>query len=224
MESFLRHAVKILRQGGIIVYPTETAYGLGCDATNRRAAARLFKIKGRDKGKPLPLIVADRKMAERYAKMTPLALRLASTYWPGALTLVLKKQGNKETKKQGGLAFGVTHRGTVAMRVSAHPVAHALVKGLGRPMVATSANRSGEPACYSVGEVMESLFNCHSEAKPKNLARMRVRPHTWEILRYAQDDAIGLIDAGRIPKRKPSTIADATGEIPKILRQGAIKL
>src|SRR3989338_9502620 len=84
-----RAAIAHLRSGGLCIYPTETAYAVGCDATNARAVAHVFAVKGRARGKPLPLIVASSAMAWRYARPTQLARRLAQRYWPGPLTLVL---------------------------------------------------------------------------------------------------------------------------------------
>jgi len=180
----------------IFIYPTETSYAIGCDATNAAAVRGVFRLKGRERGKPLPLIVASRAMAERYAQFTPLARRLAAHYWPGPLTIVAV--GRKPKAGSRRLAPGVVAaNGTIALRISSHPIARALSRRLGRPMVATSANRSGGPPAFSMR------------------AAQRAFP-----------DARGMwiIDAGALPRRKPSTIVDARGSKPIILRQGAVSL
>ncbi len=138
----LKQAVAVLKQGGVVVFPTETSYGIGCDATNARAVAQVFALKGRPEGKGTPLIVDSLAMAETFGVFSAIAKKLAKKHWPGALTLVVPKKGR--------IADAVLQDGTVALRVSSHPIARALAKGLGKPLVATSANKSGEPPAFSV--------------------------------------------------------------------------
>ena len=186
-------AVNVLRQGGVVVFPTETAYGLAADATDPRAVRRVYQIKGREPGKTPPLIVADRAMAEEYVEILEALHTLADAHWPGALTVV--------GKVGKGLASGVVRAdGTVAVRVSAHPVARALSKGLGLPIVATSANVSGLAPCYSVRTFRRQL---------------RAAGHP-------EPDAV--VDVGPIPRRKPSTIVTVKRGKTVILRQGSVKL
>lgn len=142
----IEHAASILKRGGVVVFPTETAYGLAVDATNQEAIERVFKIKGRDDGKPLPLIAANIEMVKSVAIIPEALSALAHTYWPGALTLELPVRG-------AGLAKFFLQRGIIAIRVSSHPVAHKLSELLGAPIVSTSANRSGEAICYDVPSV-----------------------------------------------------------------------
>lgn len=189
MDEQIRTAIDVLRMGGVVVFPTETAYGLAADATNLSAVKKIFEIKGREGEKSLPLIASSREMVERYAGIPRGLEKLASRYWPGPLTLVLPAMG--------GLAPGVVHNGTVAIRVSSHPVARALSEGLGAPIVSTSANRSGQPTCYSMEEVRAQL-----------------------------GDAPDLfIDVGLLHPEPPSTIVavDDYG-YPEILRQGAVEI
>lgn len=175
------------------MFPTETAYGLAADARNARAVRRVFEIKGRELGKTPPLIAANRKMAEEYAEIAPALVPLVDTHWPGALTVV--------GKVGKGLASGAVRRdGTVAVRVSSHPVARALSKGLGAPIVATSANVSGRSPCYSV--------------------------RTFERQRKAakRPEPDFTVDVGPIPYRKPSTIVmEKKGKVV-VLRQGSVRL
>src|SRR5262245_19632890 len=88
----IERAVEILRQGGLVAFPTETVYGLGADATNARAVRRIFEVKGRPSTNPLICHIADENVAQRYAASWPLAAsRIAQRYWPGPLTIVVKK-------------------------------------------------------------------------------------------------------------------------------------
>ncbi len=131
-------ALERLRHGGVVVFPTETAYGLGCRAFDAEAVERVLGAKGRPEGKPLPVLLPDVEALQRRQVRSPL-LVLAEAFWPGPLTLVVPAFPGLP-----GLVTADT--GMVGVRVSAHPVAAALVRGLGEPLVATSANRSGEPA------------------------------------------------------------------------------
>lgn len=133
-------------KNSVFVYPTETCYGIGCDATNEKLVERIYAIKGRDHRKLLSWLVQDIAMAKRYAEFSPRAAALAEKFWPGPLTLVVRK------KMSGGME-------TVALRISSHSVARQIVDIFKRPIVATSANISGASECYSVCEVMEQLAN-----------------------------------------------------------------
>ncbi len=155
-ESFLKivskekikKAIETLRAGGVVVFPTETSYGLAADATNVRAVAKVAKLKGRPMEKTFPLIVSSTAMADRYAHLRCLGHRLAKTYWPGPLTLVAP------ARKDTSLARGIVAKDeTIAIRVSSNETARALARGLGRPIVSTSANRAGEPPAYDVSDV-----------------------------------------------------------------------
>jgi len=146
----IREAINVLKRGGVVVFPTETAYGLAADATNTKAVAKIYQIKGREAGKSLPLIASDQKMAERYVRLSPAMKKLAKIHWPGPLTIV--SPPNKG-KSGGGLARRVVRDGTIAIRVADHAIARALAKGLGEPITATSANLSGQPTCYSARAV-----------------------------------------------------------------------
>ncbi len=150
LERQIQEAVDILKRGGVVVFPTETAYGLAADATNESAVARIFDIKGRGEEKSLPLIAASREMVERFAGIPRGLERLASQHWPGPLTLVIPAMG-------GRLASGVVRDGAVAMRVSSDPTARMLSEGIGAPIVSTSANVAGQTACYSVEDVRAQL-------------------------------------------------------------------
>lgn len=141
----VNEAVVRLRAGGVVVFPTETSYSLGCRATDAGAVARVVRAKARPEGKPLPILLPSVAALRERNLETPLIV-LAEAFWPGPLTLVIPAFP--------GLPAPVT-AGTnmVGVRMSAHPVAQALVEGLGAPLVATSANRSGEPAACDLPSV-----------------------------------------------------------------------
>ncbi|MDO5536736.1 MAG: L-threonylcarbamoyladenylate synthase [Desulfovibrionaceae bacterium] len=134
--------VRRLKEGGCLVYPTETLFGLGCDALNADAVAAIYQAKERSATKPLPLIAADVSMAARFCRLDHVPRALLDL-WPGPLTLLLPAAAPFAAPL-------VDARGRVALRVSAHPGARALVRGLGRPMTATSANRSGRAAADDI--------------------------------------------------------------------------
>jgi L-threonylcarbamoyladenylate synthase len=138
-EAEIQHFARILRGGGVVAFPTETVYGLGADATNSDAVLRIYEIKGRPRFNPLIVHCADRAMAETIVDISPLAERLADAYWPGPLTLVLPK-------KPGATVSDIVTAGlaTVGVRVPAHPLAQDLIRAVGRPLAAPSANPSGK--------------------------------------------------------------------------------
>lgn len=136
LERRVKAAAEVLRRGGIVVYPTETLYGLGALADDGPALERLARAKLRPEGKPLPLIAADRAQVERVAVLEGAAARVADRLWPGPLTLVLPaRAGVHPAITAGG--------GTVGIRIAGSPVARALAAGAGGPLVSTSANPSG---------------------------------------------------------------------------------
>ncbi len=193
MKAELVRAIEVLKAGGVVLFPTETAYGLAADARNPRAVRRVFEIKGREPEKTPPLIVSDREMAEEYVAIDPVLDSLVAKYWPGALTVV--------GKVGKGLARDVVrHDGTVAVRVSSHSIARALAKGVGAPIVATSANVSGLSACYSV----------------RTFDRQR------RAAKHPEPDFV--IDAGPLPYRKPSTIVMVKKGKVIVLRQGSVRI
>lgn len=137
-------AVEALRRGEVVVLPTDTSYGLGCRAYDHEAVARVVVAKRRPPGRPLPVLLPGVDLLRHHDLETPL-LHLAELFWPGPLTIVVPAFP--------GLPPAVT-AGTnmVGVRVSAHPLARAIVEALGEPVVATSANRTGETAAASAAE------------------------------------------------------------------------
>ena len=145
-------AATLLKNGGLVAFPTETVYGLGGDATNERAVAAIFEAKGRPQFNPLISHVLDAEEARRFVRWNDTAERLAAKFWPGALTLVLPRC-------EGSTIALLATAGldTVAIRAPSHPVAQALIRAAGRPIAGPSANRSGAVSPTRAEHVAESL-------------------------------------------------------------------
>ena len=142
-------ALRILKSGGVIAYPTETVYGLGCDATRAESVKRIFDLKGRDSAAPVSVLIPSvESLSEFVEEVPPVAKKLIEKFWPGPLTLVFKA---KPIFPAELLAEG----NTIALRVSSHPVGLQLSQGLGLPLTTTSANKSGHPPARSSDEVQE---------------------------------------------------------------------
>jgi L-threonylcarbamoyladenylate synthase len=191
-ESPQRDAVeesaKWILNGGLVALPTDTLYGLAADPCSAQAVARIFAVKGRDAGKALPLIAADAlQITQHLGRLPAAAQRLAERFWPGPLTLVVAAPSTLAHDVTGGT-------GTVGVRVPADAVARAVCAAVGRPITATSANRSGEPPTSDPNEVERTLA----------------------------DGIDLLIDGGPTPGGAPSTIIDVTGAEPRLIRAGAI--
>jgi len=145
-------AARCLADGGLVAFPTETVYGLGADATNATAVARLYAAKGRPRFNPLIAHVADLAGAAAIAILDPDSRKLAQAFWPGPLTLVLAKAPGCAVSDLATAGLD-----TVAVRVPAHPTAQALLRALGRPVVAPSANLSGHVSPTTADHVAGDL-------------------------------------------------------------------
>lgn len=148
----IAEAARVLRAGGLVAFPTETVYGLGADAANGRAVARIFEAKGRPRFNPLIVHVRDLADAERHAAFGDVARRLAHAFWPGALTLVLPRR--RDCRLSELVSAGLD---TVALRVPAHPVAQSLIAASGLAIAAPSANPSGRITATTAEHVARAL-------------------------------------------------------------------
>jgi L-threonylcarbamoyladenylate synthase len=151
-EAAIAAAAGILADGGLVGFPTETVYGLGADATNAQAVARLYQAKGRPAFNPLIAHVTDIAAARAIARFDRLAEALAKAFWPGPLTLVLPK-----TEDCAVSDLATAGLDTVAIRVPAHPVAREILRAFGRPVVAPSANLSGHVSPTTAAHVESDL-------------------------------------------------------------------
>jgi len=183
----IERGIAFLSKGGLVAYPTDTVYGLGASAYLPQAVARVYQVKERPVNMPLSLLLADKaQVAELASLVTPLAWRLIDSFLPGALTLVLPRAASASAVAVGGRS--------IAIRIPDHPVPLALVRGVGTPIVGTSANLSGKPSLLTAAEVSAQLG----------------------------DRIDFVIDGGRCPGGIESTVVDLRGEMPVILREGAI--
>ena len=148
----VRRAARLLRAGSLVAFPTETVYGLGADATSEAAVAAVYAAKGRPRRNPLIVHVADADAAGREAGIDGRAARLAHLFWPGPLTLVLRRRA--ESRLSPLVSAGLD---TVALRVPAHPTALALLSEAGRPVAAPSANPSGRMSPTTARHVADAL-------------------------------------------------------------------
>lgn len=187
-KEAIRQAGQIVRQGGLVAFPTETVYGLGADALNPKAAMKIYQAKGRPSDNPLIIHVADRDSVSKIVShISNEAKLLMDRFWPGPMTLILPKSDCVPMETTGGLS-------TVAIRMPDHPIALALIKEAGGYVAAPSANTSGRPSPTKAEHVAEDLSG----------------------------KIDGILDGGTVGIGIESTIVDVSGEIPMILRPGAI--
>ncbi len=143
-------AISCLRDGGIVSFPTDTIYGVACRFDNQESQNRLKIVKGRPEEKPFPLVVGTVEQCELIAEIDERTKKIIRQWWPGALTLVLKKKKNLPDWMSNG-------KDTVAVRMINMPEITEIIQGVGVPLYLTSANLSDEPVCQSAQEVMEKL-------------------------------------------------------------------
>lgn len=147
MRGLITKAAELIKAGKVIICPTDTVYGLVCDATNKKAVEKIFKIKKRPKAKPLPIFISDIKMAKKFAKIDKKQEKFLKKFWPGRVTVVLRR------KKIKTKLYGVDEK-TIALRIPNYKLVKFLFKKLNRSLVGTSANISGQPASGNPKEVM----------------------------------------------------------------------
>ena len=191
-------AAQTLKDGHLVAFPTETVYGLGADATNPDAVAKIYKAKGRPADHPLIVHIASMDSLSDWASEIPeYAIKLARDYWPGPMTLVLKRSAIAKD-------FITGNQETVGLRVPAQPIALALLKEFekigGKGVAAPSANRFGAISPTTANAVMD------------------------ELLPYLDINNDRILDGGPCTVGVESTIIDCTGQTPKVLRLGAITI
>ena len=194
--QIIRACVAALKQGKVVAYPTDTSYGLAADAENFKALKRLYRIKERDFKQPVHVVVPSLAYAKKSVIWGKDAQKLARKFWPGALTLVLKiKVRNKS------IDLLAAKTGFLGLRLPKNLISQDLAKKLGRPITATSANPSlhlsGGYDSYSGTDVVAQFKN------------KKYRPDV-------------VIDAGRLPKRGPSTVLKLGQQMLQVLRPGPI--
>ncbi len=188
-EEVINQTLAVLKSGGLVVFPSDTVYGLLADAKNPAAVSRLLAFKERIPGKAVSVFVADKKMAEKYIIRSQNAENVIKNLLPGPFTVVAQSRHETDPRLEA-------ENGTLGIRIPAYPLLVRLVSSFGRPLTATSANLSGKPPVYSISALEKIL----SKTK-KNLLSLEV-------------------DAGNLPKNKPSTVIDTTTGQLKTLRIG----
>ena len=189
LNSFIPKALKLLKTGKVIICPTDTVYGLVANAANEKAVKKIFKIKKREKGKPIPIFVKDIEMAKKLALIGEKQEKFLKKVWPGKVTAVLKR------KKNCGLpAILFGGKKTIGLRIPNYRLVNELLKRLNKPLTGTSANISGKPALTGNKEVLEQFEN------------QKDKPDLF-------------LDAGSLPKSFPSKVIDLTKDKIKILRK-----
>ncbi len=199
-NKIIAQCVKALKQGKTVVYPTDTSYGIACDMANVKARARFYKIKERTPKQPVHIIVPTPEWGRKIVKWNNKASALAKKFWPGAISLVLPlKQKGKSLPQYLKIISAGT--GTVGLRLPNNKIALSLAHVLGRPIPATSANPSAHLSqgydSYSSKDVIEQF------------SKQKYKPDI-------------IIDAGSLPKRKPSTMLKIEADSWEILRHGPI--
>ena len=183
----LKDAITALKNNGVIAIPTETVYGLAAYAFSKKAIKKIYEVKQRPKEKPLIVLIGNINQLKQIVKGIPNWVKKSlSKLWPGPVTIILPKKEEVPREVTAGLS-------KVAVRMPNHPIPLLLANEVG-PIVAPSANISGEPPTSKPEKVIEDF--------------------------YGKIDVI--VDAGETPYKKPSTIIDATTRPPKIIREGPI--
>jgi L-threonylcarbamoyladenylate synthase len=192
IEAAVGSTIAHLNARQVLAYPTETVYGFG-GAIDHESVETLIRLKGRPPGKPFLLLVASSAMVTRLdLRLHGYAAQLAARHWPGPLTLVLAGGERRIPDRLRG------PEGGVAVRWTSHPAIQRLLLAYGEPITSTSANRPGQPAAMSAGEVVDQW----SDAINRGILRV--------------------LDGGRLVPSPPSTVVDCTGKRPRVIRPGAI--
>jgi len=188
-------AIEALRKGKVVIFPTDTVYGIGCICNSEQAADRIYDLKNRDRRKPLILFVSNLKQVANLAYNIPqIAKELMNKFWPGPLTIILRAK--KHIPISQTCIFKTDKFNTISFRIPNHPIPRFLVKELGVPLATTSANVSGYNHQATSTKVLEKIF----------------------------ENKVDLcIDDNEIPIGIESTVIDCSVSPPSILREGALE-
>jgi len=189
-KEILEQAGRLINKGEVVVCPTDTGYAFSANALDTRAITKVFQLKGRSYSNPIHIAVSNIREAEKYAHVDEIARFLAEHYLPGALTLVLPKKEAVPSMLVAGLD-------TIGIRIPNNPAILRLAEMTGHPLTTTSANVSGKPGAYTVGEVEAQL---------------------GENIR----DVALILDQGPLKVRELSTIVDLSVSPPQLIRQGRV--
>lgn len=203
VKSIVQQTIAVLQKGGLVLFPTETTYGAGVDATNQEAVNKLLAYKSRREGKPLSIIVTDEAMAKKYVAVNDQAHALYEQFLPGPVTVVSQSLGRAGDGTVEGVADEAINKvadgvasefGTIGIRIPDYDLVLQISKAYKKPITATSANASGKKRPYSIADILSGLSE-----KQKSLIDL-------------------VLDAGQLPKNDPSTVIDTTLSTPVTLR------
>ncbi|PIQ70379.1 threonylcarbamoyl-AMP synthase [Candidatus Shapirobacteria bacterium CG03_land_8_20_14_0_80_40_19] len=202
-KEVIKATLTVLKAGGLVVFPTDTVYGLLCDATNPKAVDKLLSFKGRPVGKAISVFMADEKMAVKYVQINQNAKNIINNLLPGPFTVVCLAR-SLLARTQGDSLQRIDPRleaenNTLGFRIPDYPLILTLVRKFGRPVTATSANLSSRPPHHSIESFLKSL----DSIKKKKILLINL-----------------IVDAGKLPHNKPSTVIDTTSGQLKTLRFG----
>jgi L-threonylcarbamoyladenylate synthase len=189
----INSAIEVLSNGGVVIFPTDTVYGFLADASNKKAVEKIFKIKKRPKSKPLAVFVKDLKMAKQLAEIFSDQEKIIKKHWPGRHTFILFRRHCEEPAGDVAIQSVCIKQGKIGLRIPDYKPLNLLLEKINRPLAQTSVNISGKPELNKISEIIETFQNL------KN-----------------QPDLI--VDAGNLPKRKPSKVIVLTGDKLTILR------
>lgn len=197
-KQTFREAADVLRAGGLVVFPTETVYGLGADATDATAAGRIYAAKGRPSDNPLIVHIATPNEAEKYAYTSETYEKLAALFMPGPLTVIMPVKPTIPSEVTAGLS-------TVAVRCPAHPVAHRLLVEAGIPIAAPSANLSGSPSPTCAKHVIEDMQGRVDVILDGGDSEIGVES---TIVKIEEDDSLTLLRPGAITPEMLSAVTE----------------
>lgn len=187
-KKLINQFAAILKNNGLFIFPTETVYGIGTLMNNKKGINKIYQLRKRPKNKALLILISTKKDLDKYAYLNTLARKIINHFWPGPLTIILKK-------KKSVPNFITANQKTVAIRMPENKFLLNLIKKIGQPIVAPSANLSGQKSPLTVQEISKDFFG--------------------------KVDLI--LDGGQTKYQKESTILDLVGKKAKVLREGAIK-
>ena len=215
-DSVISYAAQIIKDGGLVVFPTETVYGLGADATNEDAARKIYAAKGRPSDNPLIIHLSAPDEAEKYTYTTDVYYKLAERFMPGPLTVILKARDTVPLATRGGLD-------TVAVRCPENPIAHKLISLAGVPIAAPSANLSGSPSPTNANHVIDDMYGRVDVILDGGDSEFGLES---TIVKIEDDSTLVLLRPGKITVDELSLVAPVkiSGAIIKELGDGEIAL
>jgi L-threonylcarbamoyladenylate synthase len=202
LNKIVEQAFQLIKADGVVVTPSETQYGLSCDPSSQAATKKIYSIKGRDFSHPLPLVVGSQDIIKKYFIVNGLEQKAMAKFWPGPVGLLLTPNSSKTIQTIAKLTLGnkfssdKPEENKMMVRLTSNDILAELSRGLGLPVVSTSANISGQPGCYDIECIKQQFANSN----------------------FLPDL---VIDAGALEPSPPSTMLDLTGDKPIIIRQGA---